>query len=384
MRQIAYLTEDGQVRSLDLDSGQTIELSNGADRGVICNWPCWAPDGERLAYFAYEVRRGEVRRASVVIVDADGGNRRVAFAPSAGGLIYMAWSPDSRWLTVLDQEGDTLSLKAIDWNAGRDPITMLQGAPLYFCWAPDSSTVVAHVGTERIGGPATRLSWINLAEGQSQSLALTARPAPGFRAPVWSTGQTAATVAIEASDGSDLALIRGPDQSPEGIAHVGAAPAFAWSPDGNSLAVVDREASDPGAYRRLGVLRDGEVVVLAEEPMLAFFWAADSRRLLYLTGEQVNRSVRVRSVALEGGGVEDAGWVRPTRDFVQLTAHFDQYVQSCTVVSPQGELALAASRAKELENGPVPTVRQVLVRKLDGGEDVIVARGRLAVWRPAR
>ena len=67
-----------------------------------------------------------------------------------------------------------------------------------------------------------------------------------------------------------------------------------------------------------------------------------------------------------------------------LFNHFDQYSQSANLISPDGaELVLAASRAKERENGSVPTVRQILVRPLAGaGDERPIARGRLAVWRP--
>lgn len=383
MRQIAYLTEDGQVRSLDLDSGESIEMSFGGGEDVVCAWPTWSPDGRQLAYFEYVVRRGEVRRALVILVGGDGGNRRVAHAPSGGGLIYMGWSPDGRWLTVLDQEGPHLSLRAIDVREGRAPIPLAQGAPLYFCWAPDSSAVVANVGTERIGSVSTRLMWVSLANGQAQPHALTQSPAPGFRAPAWSKGSTSATVALDADEGAELALLPGPVGAPEIIGKVGEAPAFVWSPDGVTLAVVDRDAAEHASYQRLAVIRDGTLTELAREPMLAFFWCTDSRCLVYVTGEVANRAVRLRLVEVESGQSTDVGWVRPTRDFVQLMSHFDQYVQSTMLISPDGEVVLSASRAKELENGPVPTVRQILTRKLDGGDENVVARGRLATWRPS-
>jgi hypothetical protein len=55
------------------------------------------------------------------------------------------------------------------------------------------------------------------------------------------------------------------------------------------------------------------------------------------------------------------------------------------LVSPDSAyLALAASQAKEMENGVVPTVRQILARPISGdGQDVVMGRGRTACWAPA-
>ena len=383
MRQIAYLTESGGVQTRDLDSGESVEISGHAGEEVVCAWPTWSPDGKQLAYFEYLVRRGEVRRASVVVADVDSHDRRVAYEPSGGGLVYMAWSPDGRWLTVLEQQGNQLSLCAIDWREGRAPITVAQGAPLYFCWTPDSTTVVTHVGTERIGSASSRLIWVTIANGHPQPHALSGSPAPGFRAPAWSHLKASVTLALDADDGAEIALLEEPAGRSQVIAQVGESPAFSWSPDGATLALVDRNATERGSYRRLAVFRDGALTQLAEEPMLAFFWCPDSRRLVYVTGEVANRAVRVRLVEADTAQITDAGWVRPTRDLMQLISHFDQYVQSSVIVSPGGELLLSASRATELENGPVPTVRQIRVRNLETGEDAVVARGRLASWRPS-
>jgi hypothetical protein len=97
-----------------------------------------------------------------------------------------------------------------------------------------------------------------------------------------------------------------------------------------------------------------------------------------------DRAVAIRAVDVDKGADIDIGWVRPSRDLFMLFSHFDQYCQSARLLSPEGtELVVAASRAKERENGSVPTARQILVRSLAGaGDERVIARGRLAVWRP--
>jgi hypothetical protein len=67
-----------------------------------------------------------------------------------------------------------------------------------------------------------------------------------------------------------------------------------------------------------------------------------------------------------------------------MLGHFDQYSESVPLVSADSShIVLAASHAKESENGVVPTVRQILARPLSGaGPDVVIGRGRIACCAP--
>ena len=73
MRQIAYVGEDGEISVYDLDADQVIPVSrlaegleeSGPDR--LTNWPMWAPNGELLAYFRYDVANGEIRASTYSI-----------------------------------------------------------------------------------------------------------------------------------------------------------------------------------------------------------------------------------------------------------------------------------------------------------------------------
>jgi len=214
---------------------------------------------------------------------------------------------------------------------------------------------------------------------------VTQAPADGLRAPSWSTALSAVTVAIEAEKGSTIVALVDESSEPVTLAEAGLSPAFTWSPDGHTLAFASKREGEP-LYSGLWVYRVDTATAeqVTDSPSLACFWCPDSRRLAFFTGEVANRSLALRIVDTTTSEVSDHGWLRPTRDMVQLFSHFDQYVLSNQLFSSDGEsMILAASRAKELENGPVPTVREVLVRPLSNEEpDRVIAKGRLAFWQP--
>jgi len=297
----------------------------------------------------------------------------------------MSWSPDGRRLAVLLQDGGELYLRVADARGERETLTVAQGAPLYFVWQPDSQGLVLTVGSGQGLATVSRLVWLRLEGGQAVRTSVSRLPAPGFRAPSWARGPGAATVAFEQGEDAEIALLAAPDAAPTPLATAGRAPAFSWSPDERYLAFSGHREEEP-LYAGISVVTNGDSAPreLVTTPVLAFFWCG-SERLVYVSGDLAQRTVAVRQVDVASGTISDLGWVRPSRDLLLLFSHFDQYVQSCSLVSPDGgEIAMAASRAKELENGSVPTVRQILVRELtEGGAERPIGRGRLAFWRPS-
>ncbi|MBM2810221.1 MAG: hypothetical protein HW416_980 [Chloroflexi bacterium] len=389
MRQIAYVSEDGQIRVRDLDVERDVEISHdesGLNEAWACGWPTWSPDGERLAYFRYEVANGKISGTSVCVAVADGQGDVQTVRPSSGGLIYMAWSPDCRRIAVLVQEGNRLLLRVIDTHGDGPPLTVAQGAPLYFTWLPDSLGLVVHLGMEGLVGPTSRIVWVRLESGTSTQTPLAAEPAVSFRAPCWSRVLLGATAALEENEGTRIILQTDATDPAETLCGAGPAPAFSWSPDGSTLAISSRRDSSGHDYGGLSVYAAAsrEQLRVIDNPILAFFWCPDSRRILYTTGEAGARMVRFRTLDIVSRETLDLGWLRPTRDLLLLQGHFDQYAQSAHLFSPAGdELVLAASRAKEAENGSVPTVRQLLIRMLGGdAAEQVIGRGRLAFWRP--
>ncbi|HEY3117186.1 MAG TPA: hypothetical protein VGK54_10630 [Chloroflexota bacterium] len=390
MRQYAYLGEDGQVHVHDLDSDQEQIVSRADAEGTEdaggCACPTWSPDGTQLAYVRYEVTRGELRASALHVALPDGTQSRLLHRFEGSLPIYMSWSPDGRRLALLLQTGRQLALHIVD-AVGHGPLLVAaRGAPLYFAWHPDSNVLLTHAG--RPGPvPGSRLAWVRLEADAAVSESLPVAAAPAFRAPAWWTVRGAMTVARGSGDSTEVVLVRPDTPDVEVLFACGAAPAFAWSPNGDILACAGRKAPEDASYEGISLFRpqEGKLEKLTEASALAFFWASGGRRLVYCTDLVGDRQVGLRLLDIESGGETDLGFVRPSREQLLLFSHFDQYRQSALLVSPSGnELLLAASRAKESENGSVPTVRQIMLKSL-GPESTErpVGRGRLAFWRPA-
>lgn len=385
MRQFAYVDEEGQIRVRDLDADTEIAASSEpASAGQFaCSWPTWSPGGSHLAYVRYEFDGGRARSASIQVVGPDGTHRFEAYRAS-GLPIYFNWAPNGRRLAVLVQEEEALALRISDVNGAAQVGVVAQGSPLYFAWHPDSEGLIAHVGGDVLGAGRRRLVWIRLDGGQVSSHLLDESPATGFRAPSWSSVLQGVTVSLEKNGDQEIALAVAPDAPVRTLFRCGLAPAFVWSPGGKMLACTYRGSAD-APYDGIWLYRTDQQTLdrLTDTNPLAFFWCGDDR-LVCATGPVGDRSVGLLGIDVANGNQEDYGYVRPSRDLLLLFGHFDQYAGSAQLLSPAGnELLVAASRAKEQENGSVPTVRQIIVRPLASkAPDRVVGRGRVAFWRP--
>ena len=369
------------MRIKDRDSSTEFSPSGGlTSENVGCMWPTWSPNGSRLAYVRFELESsGGIGRATIQVADAD-GTATIEAHHSEGVPIYFNWSPDGRRLAVLIQRGEALELEISELADPARTRSVIRGAPLYFAWHADSSSLLATVGSETTG---SRLVWIDLESGE-QNRVMAQRPSEGFRTPSWSSRLGSMTVAIAQGETQAIGTIEAPGADFEFLCPSGIGPAFGWSPSGEDLAVASRSTVD-GPYDGLSIchLSSRSLERVSDALLLAFFWCND-RQIAYVTGPVGDRVVGVRVVDVGSGNDTEHGFIRPSRDVLQLFSHFDQYAESARIVSPSGaELLFAASRAKEQENGSVPTVRQILVRPLTPADsDQVVGRGRIAVWRP--
>lgn len=387
MALFAYLAEDGQVRLQDPDGGLDTALSNeSVESGqTTCAWPTWSPDGSQLAYVRYEIEDGHVRAATVRVAQSDGLRHREIYRSGQATPIYLNWSPDARRLGLLVQEGQRLSLHVLDSAGHGASMEVAYGAPLYFAWHAHSHGLLVHVGTGDPRG-ATRLVWAQIEESRIVSEPFPAAPAPGFRVPAWASLRQGMTVALTREDGARVGICRGSEEPFEELFACAHAPALAWNPSGEILAFGSRLSMDGSLYDGIWLYHasSGATEQISQENTLAFFWSPDGRRVVCATGPVGDRMIGLKVLDVATRKDSDLGFVRPSRDLLLLMGHFDQYSLSARLISASSnQLLLAASRAKEQENGSVPTVRQILLRSLgpDAAERV-VARGRLAFWRP--
>lgn len=411
---IAYIDSDGQLATVRPDGTERRLLTRGAVAGAggrsggvlaqpampreLYGWPVWSPDGSRIAVSL--IAGSSARNAAISVQSLEsatgvGGAVFVNAAPltiADGTPHYVQWSPDGRFLgiTAATPEGLTLFVvdaNPADGNAGpAAPTPVARGAPLYFHWSPDSAALAVHSGEE--------VSVVRLNEAATQFAAQPVSRSRSFRAPAWSPDGRQLAWSAPGGDGEAVWLGRpaDPDYAPLRLTEVEGACAFSWSPDGQTIAVADRQTGDSPAYRRLRmVAADGSVArtVKADDWVLGFFWEPNGDRLAWVALNAEERTMEWRLASKDAGADGDdsaVGGLRfsPSGETFLMLAFFDQYAQSHSPWAPDGSGLVAAGVQQylaERRNGSGAGGARVYVAETaPGGGLHDLAAGGLAVW----
>ena len=146
---IAVDRADGSLWLVGHD-GRASQLAAAA--GSVYGLPCWSPDGSKIATI-----RATGSELAIVVLDVAGG----ASAPPPPRVIldnadiqpfYLSWTPDSRSVSFLADEGGGLTLRVAPAD-GSAPVDgsgtgalIREGSPFYFDWI-DGGHLFAHIGT---------------------------------------------------------------------------------------------------------------------------------------------------------------------------------------------------------------------------------------------
>src|SRR5262249_14526529 len=149
-------------------------------------WPTWSPDGKWIAFSRLLATRSGLSSAGVALVSADAGQERTIALPPQGIPIYITWSPDGHFVSVLVQLGESLQLQLADASLDSPSLqpAIEAGAPLFTSWSPDSGTLLVHVNGDRRSQPRARLSQVNVKAGSDPEI-LALQPGM-FQTPAWS------------------------------------------------------------------------------------------------------------------------------------------------------------------------------------------------------
>jgi TolB protein len=389
--QIAYVGSDGHVYVAEADGSGARSLSQSAGGlsggpGWMFRWPTYSPDGRRLAFGGYRTEAGQMRAGAVLSADAIEASARATTLLHATdiGPVYLYWAPDSRHLTALVQRGDSLALYLLDAEGLEQARQLLVGNPLYWSWAPDGERLAIHLGGDAHTGPDAWIGVLHLNGSEDRFAA----PPGEFRAPAWSAdGERLAYGLLEGEQTVLVVRERSGD-----VGRVASAPtelAFTWAPAGDWLAFSSRLTDTPGVYEGLEVARPdgGERRRLAEEPVIAFYWAPDGSRLAYLRLDTRAQALSWDVVGLDGRAARALGSFTPSDDFAFQLAFFDQYAQSTSVWSPDGRRLLYGTDASGQRRNGSTVSEHIAILDVDSPEEqprpTQVARGGLAVWSPA-
>ena len=332
---IAYVNQDGQIRTVDPNGAYTERIS--PEEGFF-TWPMWSLDSSQIVFSGttgsgsgtlalYRYRLGD-DQPQILFTNEFGTGPILPGMPH-----YPIWAPDSGLLAFMASSSQGLTLFLTDSRAGVDAEVVLRNAPLYASWSADSQHLLVHGGAD--------LFLVDV-EGGVEDLGIRA---PNYRVPAWWPSGNRKVFVSEDDDGKRGLYISDSEHETL-LEEISEEVAFLWSPDGESLAVAHSEL--PGGLNYRGVTLfapDGtRRQVAIRENVVAFFWSPDSTKLAYVTFSDSRESLRWMILDV----VDGSRW--PLVDFIpsgaQMTLFrfFDQFAYSHTLWSPDSDSLVFSGR----------------------------------------
>ena len=365
---IAFIGLDGNIETADQTGGGVTQLTADAgSREGVRRWytsPTWSARGRRLAFVRFDQLADGSIRGAILTTDRASRNPQVVWESGELAPVYLYWSPDSRWISVLSQrsaEGG-MELGLVD-AAGKLSYKPLDtGLPLYWAWDPGNRFMLAHVG----GGTASggRLTLLDIRDG-TQKRNFNVSPTR-FQSPqVSPDGQRMLYVDSE-SGSAQLVLrdIEGPGL--DVLKTVSGSAFFSFSRDGRRVAVMESptpQLSADGTLRVLVTRRSERSVELDDPSVIAFFWAPNSRQIAYLilvspaelqqllvepvfAADPEQLYVHLQVMDVRSGDSWNVATFPITRGSLSTLQFFDQYNRSGSIWSPDGNWLVFSAVAR--------------------------------------
>ena len=393
---IAFIGLDGNIATADQTGGRLTLLTDDAgSREGVRRWyssPTWSARGRRLAFVRFDQQTDGSLQAAILTSDSGSRNPQVVWESASLAPVYLYWSPDSRWLSVLSQrtaeEGMELGLVDPAGKLSYKPLDT--GLPLYWAWDPDNRFMLAHVGGGTTSGGRLTLLDVRGATGKRN---FNVRPAR-FQSPQVSPDGERMLYVDSESGSAQLVLrdIEGPGL--DVLKTVSGSAFFSFSRDGRRVAIMESSTPQLSADGTLRVLVPGRLersVELEEPTVIAFFWAPNSRQIAYLVPvsaaelqqlvvepvfaadpEQIY--VHLRVMDARSGESWKVATFPITRGSLGALQFFDQYTRSGSIWSPDGNWLVFSAVAR----GGFPGI---FLGSASGNiEPRFVTRGDLGAW----
>lgn len=366
---IAYVGVDGYIYTIAPDGADRRRVTRDRLADVSSyNAMAWSLDGQ-LAFVS-----SSTAGSAVFTSQADGSAPVQVFSGGPDvAPFYLYWSPDSQRLAFLaPSSSDRLALWMADHRQINSSQVIVRGSPSYFSWSPDGQSLLMHVGGAR------------MAVFRPAGSELTDLPdvPGGFQAPAWSPdGQRFLFVRDAGNQTQEFVLAEGENRRVLFSSRTGLA--FAWSPRGDRIAFAIPSPAEQFLYGAVAVLDPDsqERRVVAQGRIAAFFWSPDGQRLAVLNLDASQPSPQGRALQARAGAAPgpqasalrlawsvvdvaadtpvDYAAFYPTDSFLLLIPYFDQYAQSLSLWSPDGRYLVYA----DMDEKGQPSIRVLDTRE---------------------
>jgi TolB protein len=402
-RALYILRFDGSQPQMVLGKrGNALDSNNN---GVVYDWPMWSKDGSKLAVMAYNVKGGDVDTFDLLVMGADGKNPYKVRDTSPDSPIFMSWSPDGSQLTLLSSSmaRNQFELHLIESAQPSSPQPgtgrkVAEGSSIYTGWSPDGQQLSIHAGSASNNAGTVAV----LAAKDVKAVANALKNTPGtFRSPAFSgDGSRLAYVVRNTQNSNDDVVIQDKAGAALGTLETGGkGVSLSWSPTGQKLAYTHIQQSAQSVIIYKGItLAELDVpapagakfatMPLVDEPVLAFFWSPDGKKLAYIGIDQqeFNFVWKVYDFATRKS-TKLNDWL-PSRSMSQIIQYFDQYSQGNSLWSPDSKMLVFSGLTKAEydaidENSSEDVVTKAYIVPVEGanaGKPVAVAYGMLAFW----
>lgn len=382
---IAFIGVDGNIYVSDQAGGNASQITKDGVPQInnqsfpSYQSPTWSHDSASLAFIRLD-QSGDSAQSKIFVTNMESGVTKSVYSSAREHPYYLNWSPDDSQISFLSTTagGQNNLLQSVPATGG-ERVLLDAGQPFYWSWAPDSKTMLVH--KNGAAGASGNLSFLKM-EGDVNEYMMKDLPA-SFQAPAWSPNgefilysnlsEGKQQIVLADSTGNPLKTINTFDLST----------AFVWSFDSTRFAyIIGTQSMQSGALGDLHIydIETEEDIKIAEN-VLSFFWSPESERIAYFVPFSANEAensalyFQMNMFDVKDAQGKELFTFQPTPQFVSIMPYFDQYHQSTTIWSPDGNNIVLSFIST---NDGKPGI--AVVAPSGNLEPRILAQGVLAFW----
>jgi len=347
---LAFVAPDRQLHLLNLEEETSTQLTLSLGDNPLLRWgqpdlpqtgyawPCWSPDGRRIACFQFPQGDDVSNPIGVHVVDIDGLNQTELLQVPGRIPIYAAWQPNGEGLGVLLQQESEMELGYCRLDSLGKLRVLDQGVPLFFTWGSEARRVFVRSGSPE--QPLTNRLVVRDTQGELPDEVPPQEPGQ-YCTPLVVEDRLVQVERTESINRLITTDYTGENEQLllefEGLG--------ACVPVAGKRAIIFSAAPDGGDKPYRGAtwidLDTGATTRLTNDDCVAFFWSSGGAQLLYVSMDEDETTLSWNSVR---PGEKPVTLIRfkPSREMLFYLHFFDQFVASHRLVSPDGRYLVFA------------------------------------------